>query len=90
MEILEEKQVEKYGTVQLTFLPYFPYHFTIQLILLPYFPYIFTIQLTFLPYFPYHFTIQLTLGSDVTGSDVIFPALFSYHSSSTFLYGKYG
>jgi hypothetical protein len=28
-------------------------------------------------------------GSDVRGSDVIFPALFSYYSS-TFWYGKYG
>jgi hypothetical protein len=28
-------------------------------------------------------------GSDVTGSDVISPALFSYYSS-TFWYGKYG
>jgi hypothetical protein len=27
----------------MTFLPYFPYHFTIQLTFLPYFPYLFTI-----------------------------------------------
>ena len=49
-----------YITVQLGFLPYFPYLFTIQLTFLTYFSYLFSIQLTFLPYFPYLFTIQHT------------------------------
>jgi hypothetical protein len=45
---------EKIGhfTIQLTFLPYFPYLFTIQLISLPHFPNLITIQLTFIPCFP--------------------------------------
>jgi hypothetical protein len=49
-----------YITIQLGFLPYFPYLFTIQLTFLTYISYLFTIQLTFLPYFPYLSTIQLT------------------------------
>jgi hypothetical protein len=36
-------------TIQLDFLPCFPYLFTIQLAFLPYFPYLFTIQLPFFP-----------------------------------------
>jgi hypothetical protein len=55
-------------TIQLGFLPYFPYLFTIQLGFLPYFSYYFTFHLTFIPYFPYHFTIQPT-----------FLPYFSYH-----------
>ena len=46
-------------TFQLTFLPYFPYHFTIQPTFLPHFPHLFTIQLGFLPYFSDLFTVQL-------------------------------
>jgi hypothetical protein len=48
-------------TIQLGFLPYFPYFFAIQLTFLPYFPYHFTIQLSFLPYVLNHFIIQLNL-----------------------------
>jgi hypothetical protein len=49
----------KQKQIQLTFLLYFPYHFTIQFTFLPHFPYLFTIQFTFPPYFPYLFTFQL-------------------------------
>jgi hypothetical protein len=35
------------------------------------------------------YLLSYILFSHMTGSDVIFPALFSYFSSSTFWYGKY-
>jgi hypothetical protein len=43
-------------TIQLIFLPYFPYHFTIFFCI---FQIISLFNLSFFHYFPYHFTFQL-------------------------------
>jgi hypothetical protein len=67
------------GTIQLGFLPYFPYLFTIQLAFLLYFPYLFTFQLTFLPYISSLFPFQLT-----------FLSYFPYLQFQTLRLKKYG
>jgi uncharacterized membrane protein len=47
-------------TIQLSFLPNFPYHFTFQLTFFRIFDIFFIIQLSHFLYIPYHFTFQLT------------------------------